>query len=86
MAEPPVSRVSTEGAEKYLWVQRELTALKVSLYDGSEMTEFRRFAEQQRQERGLADVLSSARMMDARGEQPGPFGSDGNELGPAAWT
>jgi hypothetical protein len=49
--------VSTEGAEKYLWVQRELTPLKVSLYDGSEMTEFRRFAEQQRQERKLADVL-----------------------------
>ena len=50
------------------------------------MTEFRRFAEQQRQERDLADVLSNARMMDARGEQPGPFGSDGNELGPAVWT
>lgn len=49
MAKRPVSRVSTEGAEKYLWVQRELTPLKVSLYDGSEMTEFRRFAEQQRQ-------------------------------------
>jgi hypothetical protein len=56
MAKPPVSRVATEGAEKYLWVQRELP-LKVSLYDGSEMTEFRRFAEQRRQERKLADVL-----------------------------
>src|ERR1700681_3187527 len=28
MAKPP-SRASTEGAEKYLWVQRELTPLKV---------------------------------------------------------
>jgi hypothetical protein len=56
MAKPPVSRVST--ARRNISGSKENSPpLKVSRYDGSEMTEFRRFAEQQRQERELADVL-----------------------------